>query len=168
MRPGYGAPMRYRWDAGVVTVDEVEVARTGEGFWGLQPRFDLDGDEWVFRNDPEGLIGARDGVDRLGIERGRIWQSTWRMAGLSGPLTLTRTTSWLLGKLHFDLERDGARIGEVLPEGPWRYRPSLELSAAVEPIEAVFVLWCAARIDGRRPAHRISGGPSHAGTSGVG
>ncbi|MCR8670040.1 hypothetical protein [Agrococcus sp. HG114] len=147
--------MRYRWDEGVITADGDEVARTGPGFGGLRPAFRMGEGEWAFRVDTEGLIGALDGRDRLGVERGRIWQSTWRMAGLRGPLELTRTTSWLLGRLYFDLARGGERIAEVVPEGPWQYRPALEVSGELPLEEAVFVLWAAARIDARRPAHVV-------------
>lgn len=147
--------MLYRWDAGVVTADDEIVVETGEQFWGRTPSFALGEEQWRFRNDPEGLIGALNGTDRLGIDRGRIWQSTWAMAGLRGPLTLTRTTSWLFGKLYFDVARNGERIAEVIPEGPWQYRPSLEVTGELAPVEAVFVLWAAARIDGRRPQRVI-------------
>ncbi|WP_306232939.1 hypothetical protein [Agrococcus beijingensis] len=160
--------MRYRWDAGVVSADGVEAARTGDRFWSLRPTFSLGDGEWSYRSEPEGLIGALDGRDRLGVERGRIWQSTWRMAGLQGPLELTRTTSWLAGRLHFDLTREGQRVAEVVPEGAWRYRPSLEVTGALELAQAIFVLWAAARIDGRRPAHaiRAGGGAAVGGSSG--
>lgn len=89
------------------------------------------------------------------------------MAGLQGPLTLTRTTSWLLGKLYFDLARSGERIAEVIPEGPWQYRPSLEVTGDLAPAEAVFVLWAAARIDGRRPQRSIRAGGMSAGGGGA-
>lgn len=160
--------MRFRWDEGVITADGDPVARTGDEFWGLRPAFSLGDGEWTFRVEAEGLIGALDGTDRLGVERGRIWQSTWRMAGLRGPFELTRTTSWLLGRLHFDLARDAERVAEVVPEGPWRYRPTLVVSGQIEPAEAIFVLWAAARIDARRPAHIIRpGGGSSGGGDGV-
>ncbi|GEK81121.1 hypothetical protein [Agrococcus baldri] len=158
--------MRYRWDEGAVTADGEEVARTGPGFWGLAPAFALGGAEWSYRNESEGLIGARDGIDVLSAERGRIWDASWRLAGLRGPMSLTRTSSWLLGKLRFDLERDGDRIAEVIPEGPWQYRPSLEVTGALDPAEAVFVLWVAARIDGRRPQRRIRPDGGMGGTAG--
>lgn len=159
--------MRYRWDAGVVTADGQEIVETGERFWGRAPSFELGDEQWSYRNDPEGLIGSLNGTDRLGIDRGRIWQSTWAMAGLRGPLTLTRTTGWLLGKLYFDLARDGERIAEVIPEGPWQYRPSLEVTGDLAPAEAVFVLWAAARIDGRRPQRSIRPGGMSAGGTGA-
>lgn len=152
------AGMRYRWDEGAVTVDGAEIARTGEGFWRHEAQFWLEGHEWRYRVAPEGLIGALDGSDRLHIERGRIWQSTWRMAGLEEELSLTRTTSWLAGKLYFDLHRGTERIAEVVPEGPWMYRPSLEVSGPLEHAEAIFVLWSASRIDARRPLRTIRAG----------
>lgn len=157
--------MRYRWDEDVgssgrarVTADDEEVASTDVDFWGSAPRLTVGDEEWAFRVEPDGLVGARDGVDRLGIERGRIWHSSWPMAGLEGPLRFSRTTSWLSGKLYFDLHRDGTRIAEVAPEGPWQYRPSIDVSGALAHAEAVFALWAAYRIDARRPQRQIRPG----------
>ena len=155
--------MRYRWiedgrDTAILEADREPVGRTDQRFWGRAPQLTVDGHPWAYRVEREGLIGALEGRDRLGIERGAIWQSTWRTAGIDGELSLTRTTSWLAGKLHFDVARDGERIAEVVPEGPWQYRPSLEVSGALAHAEAVFLMWAAARIDGPRLLRQISPG----------
>jgi hypothetical protein len=159
--------MRYRWDDGIVHAGGTEVATTDAHFWGRSPHVRVGGADWMFRIEREGLVGALDGVDRLALERGRIWHSSWRFDSLHGPLRLTRTTSWLIGKLYFDLDRDGERVAEIAPYGPWRYRPSLELEVegALEHAEAVFLVWAAFRIDARRPQSRIQGGPTATGGS---
>lgn len=141
-----------------MTADGEEVARTDSGFWGRTPTLSIDGETWAFQVEQEGLIGARDGADRLAIERGRIWHASWPMVGLAGLLQLTRTTSWLFGRLHFDLHRDGERVAAVVPEGPWRYRPTVDATAPLSHAEAVFVLWAACRIDARRPMRQIRPG----------
>lgn len=104
---------------------------------------------------------------RLGIERGRVWHNSWRMAGLEGPLRLTRTTSWLLGKLRVDLHRGTHRVAEVIPEDPWRYRSTLEVHGELAGAEAVFVLWAASRTDARRLQSRIQRGTGAASGGGA-
>jgi hypothetical protein len=152
--------MRYTWDDGAVSLDGEPVARTGEAFWGRSPALEVHGEAWVFRIDPDGMRAEQSDGRTIVMERGAPWRARSRMAGPSGHVELNRSTSWWLGKLHFDVERDGAVIGEVAPVGPWRYRPALELREPLTHAEAVFLLWVAYRIDGSRPVRTISGAPS--------
>ena len=101
--------MRYLWDDGSVTVDGDRVARTGEDFWGRAPAVEIDGEPWVFRVQRDGMTGSRTGDDgdAIVLERGAPWRARCRMLGPSGSSLLERTTSWLLGRLHFDVQHQG-------------------------------------------------------------
>lgn len=152
--------MRYLWDDGSVTVDGDRVARTDEDFWGRAPAVEIDGEPWVFRVQRDGMTGSRTGDDgdAIVLERGAPWRARCRMLGPSGSSLLERTTSWLLGRLHFDVQHQGRLVGEITPVGPWRYRPALELREPLTHAEAVFLLWAAARIDASRPVHTVRPG----------
>lgn len=152
--------MRYAWDDGVVTLDGLLVASTGTSFWGRAPELDVDGQAWSFRIDADGLRAEQADGGTIVMERGAPWRAASPMIGPSGATQLRRSTSWLLGKLHFDVERDGRVVGEVAPSGPWRYRPALELREPLTHAEAVFLLWAAYRIDGSRPVRAIQGSPA--------
>ena len=84
---------------------------------------------------------------------------------MSTPLQIQRSEEGHRGAWFS--EKDGERIAEIAPYGPWRYRPSLELEVegALEHAEAVFLVWAAFRIDARRPQSRIRGGPTVAGSA---
>jgi len=152
--------MRYTWDDGWVALDGERIAETGADFWGRTPRVELEGEAWSFRVERDGMAGARagDDGDALVLERGAPWRARCRMLGPSGSTLLLRTTSWLLGKLHFDVQREGEPVGEIAPVGPWRYRPGLELREPLTHVEAVFLLWAASRIDASRPVHVVRPG----------
>lgn len=151
--------MRYTWDDGGVALDGGRIADTGPDFWGRTPTLEIDGEPWAFRVERDGMTGARVGDDAaIVLERGAPWRARCRMLGPSGSLLLLRTTSWLLGKLHFEVQRGGAVVGEIAPVGPWRYRPALELREPLTNPEAVFLLWAASRIDGSRPVHTVRPG----------
>lgn len=152
--------MRYTWDDGSVTADGERVAGTGPDFWGRAPEVEIDGAQWTFRMQRDGMSGVRAGDDRdaLVLERGAPWRARCRMLGPSGSTLLVRTTSWLLGKLHFDVQLQGGLVGEIAPVGPWRYRPALELREPMTHAEAVFLLWVASRIDASRPVHTVRAG----------
>lgn len=161
--------MRYTWDADAVMVDGERVAMTDAGFWGRAPAVEIDGEAWAFRVQRDGMSAARagDDGDAIVLERGAPWRARCRMLGPSGSLLLVRTTSWLLGKLHFDVQQQGERVGEIAPIGPWRYRPALELREPLTHAEAVFLLWAASRIDASRPVHTVRPGAGlSAGASG--
>lgn len=154
--------MRDTWDDGSVTADGERVADTDADFWGRAPAVEIGGESWIFRVQRDGMSGERadaDGdTDAIVLERGAPWRARCRMLGPSGSLLLERTTSWLLGRLHFDIQHQGRLVGEVTPVGPWRYRPALELRAPLTHAEAVFLLWAASRIDASRPVHTVRPG----------
>lgn len=152
--------MRYTWDHGEVALDGERVAITGDAFWGRSPDLEVDGAPWAFRIDVDGMRAERPDGPAIVIERGAPWRARSPMSGPSGRTDLHRSTSWLLGKLHFDVEHAGAVIGEVSPVGPWRYRPVLELQRPLSHAEAVFLLWAAYRINDTRPVARINAGPA--------
>lgn len=154
--------MRYTWEDGAVVLDGEPVARTDDAFWSRSPALEVDGEAWAFGIDADGMRAEQRGGSTIVMERGAPWRARSRMSGPSGHVELNRSTSWWLGKLHFDVEREGAVIGEIAPVGPWRYRPALELRQPLSHAEAVFLLWAAYRIDGSRPVRAISGGPSGA------
>ena len=152
--------MRCTWRDGTVALDGAPVASTGDAFWGRSPALEVEGEAWTFRIDTDGLRAEQHDGGTIVMERGAPWRARSRMAGPSGNVELNRSTSWWLGKLHFDVEREGAVIGEIAPVGPWRYRPTLELRQPLAHAEAVFLLWAAYRIDSSRPVRAISGAPS--------
>ncbi|MGM1028868.1 MAG: hypothetical protein ACQEWM_03230 [Actinomycetota bacterium] len=163
--------MRYTWDDGSVRADGERVADTDAAFWGRTPAVEIDGEGWAFRVQRDGMSGARagDDGDAIVLERGAPWRARCRMLGPSGSMLLVRTTSWLLGRLHFDVQRQGQLVGEITPVGPWRYRPALELQEPLTHAEAVFLLWAASRIDASRPVRtvRVGAGLSPGAAGGV-
>lgn len=154
--------MRYEWQDGAVVLDGQRIARTGTSFWDRTTALEIGGEPWAFRVGEDGLRGEQPDGATLIMERGAPWRVRSRMAGPSGPTQLTRTTSWLLGKLHFGVEHRGTAIGAIEPVGPWRYRPVLELRQPLRHAEAVFLLWAAYRIDASRPVRALDGSPSGA------
>lgn len=152
--------MRYIWDDSSVTADGQRVADTDADFWGRAPAVEIDGEGWAFGVQRDGMSGARagDDGDAIVLERGAPWRARSRMLGPSGSMLLVRTTSWLLGRLHFDVQHQGRRVGEITPVGPWRYRPALELREQLTHAEAVFLLWAASRIDASRPVRTVRPG----------
>lgn len=146
--------MRYRWDDGVITLDGTPIARAGHGFWSAATSIELGGERWELHTEADALVAECGGV-RVRLDRGGMLASRWAFAGPSGAGELERTTSLLLGKLHFDVHHCGERIGEIAPEGPWQYRPALALERPLHHAEAVLLLWAASRIDARRPLRSI-------------
>jgi hypothetical protein len=158
--------MRYTWDDSAVSLDGEPVASTDASFWGRGPSLEIDGDAWSFRIDVDGMRAEQPDGPSIVMERGAPWRARSPMTGPSGRTDLQRTTSWLLGKLHFDVEQGGEVIGAVAPVGPWRYRPALDLRKALSHAEAVFLLWAAYRINDTRPVARIKAGPAGASAGG--
>lgn len=105
---------------------------------------------------------------RIGLERGGVFSSRWRMEGPSGTTELVRTSNALFGALCLAIERDGEQLGTIEPEGPWRYRPVLAIddAAPLQVAEAVFALWTAYRMEARRPSRSIGPGSGGGGQSG--